>query len=238
MKYKRDEPNFIKINIREKMFFENPYPDLCVYIDDKISNQVDHLHPEEIQLGEEISSEKRRCHFLSGRQCAQKAISQLKMKQEPIYRNENRSPIWPSGIKGSITHDRNLAAALVTKSTDKVQGIGIDIEDLKRKLSSGISRHILTKEEVVQWNTSEDKITLETRIIFSIKEAIFKCFFPLNAIYLGFHDAAISTLKDGYFKGELYKHPEITENVRSLPIEGRYMIKENKVLAAIVYPTK
>lgn len=153
----------------------------------------------------------------------------------PVLKNEDRSPSWPKTVKGTITHDSDIAAALVLKPNTNFKGIGMDIEDLKRKLNVGVIRHILTPQEQKKWNSNPKQLSVETRIIFSIKEAIFKCFYPLNKIYLGFHDAEVSDLQNNTFEGKVFKHSTEISSVRPLLVEGKFFVHNNKVMAAVLF---
>lgn len=217
------------------MFFENPYSDFCYYIDEKISDSRQFLHQQEIELADKISSLKRRNHFLSGRRCAQQLISPFLKETAPILKNKDRSPQWPDGIKGSITHDNDLAAALILHPDSPFKGVGIDIEDLTRKLSPAVSKHILTDWELSQWNKNKEGISQETRIIFSIKEAIFKCFHPLNKIYLGFHDAIVTRLDKNSFEADILKFSSEDKEESPLHVEGKFLIAGSKVMAAVIF---
>ena len=49
-------------------------------------------------------SQKRLSDFATGRYCAMKALEQFGIQDAIIPIGEDRAPIWPEGIVGSISH--------------------------------------------------------------------------------------------------------------------------------------
>src|SRR5882757_7343847 len=73
------------------------------------------LLPAEAQfLGRAVAS--RREQFAAGRACARRGLFELGIVNFPLAVAEDRRPIWPEGITGSITHTKGFAAAVVARS--------------------------------------------------------------------------------------------------------------------------
>lgn len=141
---------------------------------------------------------KRRAEFLAGRLCARQALTQANGPGDsPITRGENREPKWPDGFIGSITHSSGFAAAAVA-NREQVRAIGIDSEKvINPKTARNVSSQILQPGEgfedaALPGTVFEEHVTL----IFSAKESLFKCLYPLVNRYFGFDDARISLLKN------------------------------------------
>src|SRR5947208_1552294 len=81
---------------------------------------------EEAYLGNVVPARRR--EFRAGRLYARQALRGLGIPETAIPIGPDRAPIWPKGVVGSISHSRNLCAAVVGLSADYL-GIGIDIED-------------------------------------------------------------------------------------------------------------
>jgi 4'-phosphopantetheinyl transferase EntD len=126
--------------------------------------------------------EKRQREFRAGRHCAHSALAKLGLPKIPILRDEKRAPIWPPGYLGSISHCRDycLAACCVAGS---IQGLGIDVEPLA-PLKPGLAGYIQSDSESAFMDAHPQ---LPERLIFSAKESLFKCFYPLVKRYFGFH---------------------------------------------------
>lgn len=100
-------------------------------------------------------------------------------------RGQLGNPIWPAGIIGSIAHDDDLAVAVAARS-GAMRSVGVDIEPalpLPRELETIVA-------------TPQDRLgDLETgtggRVLFAVKEAVYKASFPLDDRVLGFEDIAV-----------------------------------------------
>ncbi|MCT2378183.1 4'-phosphopantetheinyl transferase, partial [Pseudomonas aeruginosa] len=72
---------------------------------------------------------KRQAEFLAGRLCARAALFALDGRAQTPAVGEDRAPVWPAAISGSITHGDRWAAALVAARGDW-RGLGLDVETL------------------------------------------------------------------------------------------------------------
>ena len=173
--------------------FSSPFPEFISFFCEHLSGSTDFLlHPEEELISASFGSSKRRAEFSLGRYCAQRALSKFELESVPILRiAETRAPCWPKSIRGSITHSEGFAAAAVGFAKD-VSGIGIDLESLSRVVDFNIRSHVcVDKEQEFLESLPTEQATRYLRIIFSAKESIFKCFFPISQTYLYFQDAEI-----------------------------------------------
>jgi enterobactin synthetase component D len=146
----------------------------------------------------------RQAEFLAGRLCAKKCLELNSSEAKQVAIGENREPIWPKGLFGSITHSGSLAASVVSSNFS----VGIDIESvIDEKVSSDIRDIIATNEEESVFEKELVK-DYSTSIIFSFKESIYKCLFPHVNRFFDFKDAYITSLSkvndgDGYLTYEL-----------------------------------
>jgi 4'-phosphopantetheinyl transferase EntD len=69
--------------------------------------------------------QKRQREFLAGRWCAKQALQCLGAGSTDVAMAEDRAPIWPDGVVGSITHTGDFAAAAVAWAAD-IAALGID----------------------------------------------------------------------------------------------------------------
>ncbi|MCP4751115.1 MAG: 4'-phosphopantetheinyl transferase superfamily protein [Proteobacteria bacterium] len=187
----------------------------------------------EVKLGNSFLSANRRTEFFSGRRCAHQAMTMAGFPNLPILRDYDRSPVWPLTLVGSITHGSSLAAAIVRKPHAGLLGLGIDIEDLSREIRTKITRHTLTPWEIDRWSDANACFNREARIIFSIKETIYKCFHPVNKVYLGFHDAEVTDLDESRFQARLLKNPFLDPTRMPIVFEGKVAIHKNIVFTAL-----
>ncbi|MDJ0806917.1 MAG: 4'-phosphopantetheinyl transferase superfamily protein [Gammaproteobacteria bacterium] len=131
---------------------------------------------------------KRQREFRAGRHCAHTALRRLGLPKQAILRDENRAPLWPLGYLGSISHCRNLCIAACVKQ-DPILGLGLDVEPLE-PLRPGTQAYIQTAAETAFLQTAETK--LPERLVFSAKESLYKCYYPLLQAFFGFHSVELS----------------------------------------------
>lgn len=215
------------------MRFQNPMPDSCWFHCESISSDSSSLHSSEFKLGESFRSKERKNEFLSGRRCIHQIMTTANLPHLPVFRNSDRSPGWPLNQIGSVTHGASTAAAIVAQPHHGIIGIGIDIEDLTRTIRANITKHILTPWEIEKWAFESTHVGRETRMIFSIKEAIYKCFQPINGIRLGFKDAEIISMQKGEFTANLLRNP-FSHSIRlPMTIKGFVATDQEAVFASI-----
>ncbi len=148
------------------------------------------LFPEEKEV---ISNavEKRRREFRTGRACARSALVDLGVQSQAIPSGPRGAPQWPAGVVGSITHCDGYRAAAVARTTDLVT-IGVDAE-VDAPLPEGVLADIALPEEVRALEAlalAEPGLSWD-RLLFSIKESVYKAWFPLTERWLGFEDARV-----------------------------------------------
>lgn len=148
-------------------------------------------------LGVEVQSELaratsgRRAEFLAGRVSAKDVLSHIGMESEQVSIGNNRAPVWPCGINGTISHTGNLAVSLVSKD----YLVGIDVEStMSVEDVNNVQSLIATAEEVgIVSEHLDGDVCRAITLIFSAKEALFKCLFPKVNQYFDFSDATLTT---------------------------------------------
>lgn len=135
---------------------------------------------------------RRRATFQAGRACARAALRELGSPDLQIPIAPSGAPVWPPGFVGSITHTSQIAAAIVARS-EHVRGVGLDLETDDPFDGAEIVRIICRPEELLPGRDPSDPANLErTKLLFVIKEAVYKLYRPLSDAFLEFHDLSIS----------------------------------------------
>ncbi|GHJ09194.1 4'-phosphopantetheinyl transferase [Micromonospora humidisoli] len=148
------------------------------------------LHPAEAALVAR-AVEKRVREFTTARTCARRALRALGVPPAPVLTGERGAPVWPSGVVGSLTHCPGYRAAVVARAAD-VRAIGIDAEP-DAALPDGVLDAIALPEE----RAMVDRLATDApgphwdRLLFSAKESLYKAWFPITGIFLGFDEARI-----------------------------------------------
>lgn len=169
--------------------------------------------------------------FTAGRVCSRVALSRLGVAATtPIPRGEDRAPIWPPGFIGSISHTDNWCAAAVARDAD-IRSLGIDLES-STPLKEALWRRVCTPKER-DWLQEQSTPGLTGKILFSAKEAVYKCQYPISAQFLGFHAVEVE-LGDGSFQAVFQQ--EAGEFKPGDRIPGTYLVEDGLVATACELP--
>lgn len=140
----------------------------------------------------------RRAEFLTGRTAARAALAELGVSVGPIARRPDRSPDWPPGIVGSITHTRGLCAAVVARHRRvwaAPLGLGIDVE-VDAVLDDAVVHRVLTTRERAALGAP---IGRDAVVAFSAKESLFKAINPATGVWLEANEVEVELVRDDHF---------------------------------------
>lgn len=93
---------------------------------------------------------------------------------------EDRAPVWPAHISGSITHSTGHAAAIVAHKA-QWRGLGMDLENvLSLERAERLAGEILTADELQRMAAlPREQIAQLVTLTFSAKESLFKALYPI-----------------------------------------------------------
>jgi 4'-phosphopantetheinyl transferase EntD len=172
-------------------------------------------------------SPKRLTDFSRGRYCAIKALEQIGVENAIIPIGEDRAPIWPEGIVGSISHCDSMVGSIVALK-ENYNSIGLDIEEIG-KVGEDLWDLLFTAKEIAFLNRlSLDDSVLFSTVLFSMKEAFYKMQFPLTKTFLDFKDVEIEVNNSCFYLRILTEfHPK-----NKLPIlnEIFYLVEKNVII--------
>ena len=136
---------------------------------------------------------KRKLEFDAGRFCVETALKKFGVQQE-VGTSHDRCPIWPVGVCGSISHSDEFVWVAVGK-TQKFASIGIDTEPVAdEKTLKHLTEEILNPGEMELGQTLGLTKAETFTAIFSAKESFYKCVYPLNKLFFGFHDVVVNAM--------------------------------------------
>jgi 4'-phosphopantetheinyl transferase EntD len=148
------------------------------------------LLPEEEACLSPRAIAKRRREFTAGRVCARAALLRLGIRDYPLLVADDRSPVWPPGIVGSLSHCADYCGVAVARR-GTIAGVGLDVERA-RPLEGRVVSIICTAAEIRRIESLPDlPAGLWAMIMFSAKESTYKCYHPLTKTFLDFHDVEI-----------------------------------------------
>jgi 4'-phosphopantetheinyl transferase EntD len=195
--------------------------------------EVELFPEEEAALGNAV--EKRRREFVTARACAREALARLGLPAQPIPTGARGAPLWPQGVVGAITHCTGYRACAVAMASEWL-AIGIDAE-VDDALPAGVLDDVALPEERRRLEAAAAAGPSWDRLLFSIKESIYKAWFPLTGSWLGFEDAEVEIdFAQGTFTARLLV-PGPTVGGRILDgFSGRWLAAEGLLLSAIAVP--
>lgn len=200
---------------------------------DPFADPTEDLLPEESALLERAEP-LRLLEFRAGRHCARVALKQLGASG-PVLRAPDRSPIWPDGVIGSIAHtrkgERGFCGAAVARKT-ALRAIGIDVE-VDVPLDPRLARRILGPDEAAWVETlGEAERGFWGLLVFSAKESVYKCQYPLSRKFLEFSDVEVGAPgRDGEFSATLMREaPPFAKGHR---FHGRFVRRDGIVATAV-----
>ncbi|MBC2692197.1 4'-phosphopantetheinyl transferase family protein [Pseudomonas kielensis] len=177
---------------------------------------------------------KRQAEFLAGRLCARAALLQLQGLDCSPAIGEDRAPVWPSGICGSITHSTGHAAAIVAQKADW-RGLGMDLENLlNAERAERLAGEILTPAELKRMAAGRrEQRALTVTLTFSVKESLFKALYPIVQQRFYFEHAEVLEWTDrGQVRLRLLT--DLSSEWRNgSELDAQFAVKEGQLLSLV-----
>jgi 4'-phosphopantetheinyl transferase EntD len=207
------------------------WPDGVVFREAATSGPAPVLWPEEAAYVVRAAP-RRAAEFAWGRDCARAALGALGVGPCAIPAAEDRSPVWPAGVHGTISHTEGYAAAAVARDR-QFAGIGLDAEPATRverrlwpKIATAVEQHWLQ-------GLGSGLEARAATLLFCAKEAFYKCQYPATRRWLGFADVEVELAEVG-------THGAFAVRVlgarargdRTDRAVGRYLVRDDGLLLA------
>jgi len=184
---------------------------------------IEGLRPNELELSRAFGP-ARLADFAAGRDCAHRALDAIGYPGVDLAMTEDRLPQWPAGVVGSITHARGFIGAVVGTRAS-YSSIGIDAETIER-ISSDLWPKICTPAEIrLLMQTDLGERTRLGALLFSAREAFYKCQFPLTRMRIAFDEIQVQLESTTALSGEFSIEPlsrECRERFAKLTLCGRF----------------
>ena len=145
----------------------------------QVADMTAFLYPNEVGAIER-AVDRRRFEFSTGRWLARQGMRELGLPESAVPCGPAREPLWPRGIVASISHSAS-SCALAIASREHYRGVGLDLE-LSSPPKDELARLIVSPAEPPAYRRGD-----MLRLVFSAKEAIFKCLYPICGTFIDFH---------------------------------------------------
>ncbi len=133
-----------------------------------------------------------------------------------LRKSESGATIWPDGVTGSLAHDSRVALAAIARR-DRMDALGIDIEPAEF-LPPDLLDIVATPQERQMIGND----LLAARLLFVVKEAVYKAVHPLDRKFLEHKDVEV----------DLSAHVAYVRNARV--VDFRYRISTHMVAVAFL----
>jgi 4'-phosphopantetheinyl transferase EntD len=141
------------------------------------------LPAEEVSFAHSVIKVRRQSG--AARIVARSLLRRLGVPDFTLIRAPAGGLIWPPGLLGSVSHDDRVALAAVAAARDYAS-IGVDLEPAD-PLPRDLVPMVATPSECRRYSND----VLSTRLLFVIKEAVFKAVHPTDGVFLDFHDVEV-----------------------------------------------
>jgi len=162
-----------------------------------VNGDPDSLWPQE-RAAVSAAIARRQSEFAAGRSAARSAMRQLGHPECAIPAGQDRSPLWPVDLVGSIAHTGSVCVAMLGRR-ESWTSIGIDIES-EQAVAPEIWPTICTRAELQHLHEQDASVQhLAASRLFTAKEAYYKWQFPLTGSMLDFKDVQMDMRQDGFW---------------------------------------
>jgi 4'-phosphopantetheinyl transferase EntD len=142
------------------------------------------LLPEELPAFSTSVTKVRRASG-AARIVARELLRKLGLTEQPVPKSSSGAPVWPRGIVGSLAHDSEIALAAIARRHEFLS-LGVDVEpaealepDLLGLIASASERDQIRDDPC------------NARLLFAVKEAVYKAVHPLDGVFLEHHDVEV-----------------------------------------------
>lgn len=180
---------------------------------------------------------KRQTEYLAGRLCAREAMRRLDGRVQVPLIGEDRAPIWPEDVCGSITHSTGWAAAIVANK-QHWRGLGMDMENLlAHDRAARLAREIMLPDELERMAAGpEHRIAQRVTLTFSLKESLFKALYPLVLKRFYFHDAELLEWSDDGSARMRLKIDLSAEWHDGKELDAQFSVQHGQILSLVSIP--
>lgn len=193
-----------------------------------------------------VSLQRRQDEFLTGRRAAYRALRMAGFHAPKLIapltatywtsvvgQNADRSPSWPSGFVGSISHSRNWVIAVAANASNYLS-LGVDVEAIVISSQAELLQRDIGQPAEWSLLTSVGlPMPIAFTLLFSAKESFYKSWYPLHGRFLNFDDVVaghiepeLVSMGGSRYRGLIHIH---LKQADAAPQQVRYHITDNEV---------
>jgi enterobactin synthetase component D len=136
--------------------------------------------------------QSRQEQHVASRLCAARVLLEAGAADTAVGRTYDGRPAWPHGFVGSLTHTTTFVAAAAAPAVAQ-RSIGLDSERIVgEQESSAIAGVCCSRRELRSLEAWPFDRCSALTLLFSSKEALFKCVHPIGREFFDFVDAEVA----------------------------------------------
>ena len=201
----------------------------------RLDRSADTLFPSErAQIARAVP--KRQREFATGRWCARRLLTGFGFPAQPLLAGSDRAPRWPTGAVGSISHSGSLCGVAVAYR-DCWSAVGLDVED-RTPLDEHLW-HLVVRPDEVDWVRAPGWLDPGTKakLLFSAKECLYKCQYPLVGLPLEFTDVHIDVDEgSGQFCARIDRADVTDRRHLDDRLVGRFALANAAIVTGMAWP--
>ena len=175
---------------------------------------------------------ERRTEFATGRACVRQAFRAAGLPPYAIPSDNRRAPVWPHGVAGSISHCPGLCVAVIAPRLAS-RAVGVDVETVA-PLGEILREVVALPAERPGLARLRGRISADPyKLLFVIKEALFKFYFPTTRHFLDFRHARVCIdPADRAFEAEIVD-PAAPPLAGLRRFSGRFALTDRHIMAGL-----
>lgn len=178
---------------------------------------------------------KRRAEFVASRFLVRDVLSHVGTHGFLLNNRPDRSPIWPSGVQGSLSHTDGTVALAITKQP---LCIGIDVEQVMGLDTAVETADVLmSSEERALLSALPLPFPLAATLLFSLKESLYKALWPRLCQPMDFHQASLVDIDLLAQKARLCLNDDFSAAFNcDTRLNATFRVESDRVLTLVTHP--
>ncbi len=179
--------------ITQAEFSTLPYPSACCHFNlaefsPTLIKHFGFVLPESLRH----AVKKRQAEYLASRWLVAELLDSTNIKGFQLLNREDRSPIWPTGVYGSLSHHADKVFVILNGVPSLV---GNDIElTLSEGKAAELYSMIMNDNEVAIMTAAGFSLAQATTLVFSVKETVYKAVYPRVQRLFGFEQVTVQAV--------------------------------------------
>ncbi len=206
----------------------------------RVTFDVAHYHPRDFgryaipcPQAVRFASPKRQAEYLASRWLAGSVFSRYGIPDFVLTNNKDRSPCWPAGFSGSLSHSTGTAFLL---ADDQGRLTGCDVEQwVSPQTAEEITGLLMNEKEKLLLTACSLPWPVAVTVLFSLKESLYKALWPLVRQYIDFLQAEVTAFDPDTGHASLRLRETLGETLpRDRGFPARFLRTETQVFSWIV----